>query len=229
MNVRVIETPELIDVDPDNPAFYPRSGGSDVTVRLFSFRIAKYLVTNQEYAVFVRAAESVPYPMGWDGDAPRSGEENHPVWGISASDAEAYCRWLSNLTDSTVRLPQEAEWEYAAGGREQRVYPWGDIFDAQSCNSLESGLGRTTPVDAFRAGASAVGCMDMAGNVAEYCADIFRAYESPTASGGLDADGALSRVVRGGSFSSPQEEMRCAARRPSGKEDRVVGFRVCSS
>ena len=121
MNVRAIEIPELIDVDPDDPAFCPRSGGSDVIVRLFSFRIAKYPVTNQEYAVFVRAAEIVPYPRGWDGDAPRSGEENHPVWGVSASDAEAYCRWLSNLTDSTFRLPQEAEWEYAAGGHEQRA------------------------------------------------------------------------------------------------------------
>lgn len=229
MNIRAIGAPELIEVNPGDPVFYPRSAGGDVPVRLFSFRIARYPVTNQEYAVFVRTAESVPYPMGWDGDAPHSGEEDHPVWGVSASDAEAYCRWLSNLTNSTFRLPQETEWEYAAGGREQRVYPWGDTFNAQSCNSLESGLGRTTPVDAFLAGASAAGCMDMAGNVAEYCADIFRIYESPDASGGLDADGALSRVVRGGSFSSPREEMRCAARRPSGKEDRVVGFRVCGS
>ncbi|MFD0559739.1 formylglycine-generating enzyme family protein [Stackebrandtia endophytica] len=227
MTVHTVKTPELIDVDPGDPGFSPRSGGR---VRLLPYRIAKYPVTNEEYAVFVHATASVAHPASWHGDAPASDEKRHPVWGVSASDAEAYCRWLSNLTDSTFRLPQEAEWEYAAGGRDLRLYPWGDDFDASRCNCVESGVGRTTPVDAHPDGVSAMGCFDMGGNVAEYCADIFRVPGSPTASGGIDADGALSRVIRGGWFSSAREETRCAARLPSGGGERIVaGFRVCSS
>jgi toxoflavin biosynthesis protein ToxD len=224
-----IDVPDLIDVATENLEFTPRNGEGSAPVRLRSFSIGKYPVTNEQYAAFLDACQSVSSPAEWRGGRPPHDEEHHPVCGISASEAEAYCRWLSNLTERTFRLPQEAEWEFAAGGEERWEYPWGDQFDPSRCNSRDSGIGRTTRVDTFSAGASAAGCIDMAGNVAEYCADIFRSYDSPDASGGLDSDGALSRVVRGGSFASGPMQVRCAERHPAQLGDAwETGFRVCS-
>jgi formylglycine-generating enzyme required for sulfatase activity len=61
-------------------------------------------------------------------------------------------------------LAAEEEWEKAARGTEGWKYPWGNGM----CNSLESGIRMTTPVDKFGVGKSVFGCNDMAGNVWEW-------------------------------------------------------------
>lgn len=230
MRSTVAEPPELVSVQPGATPYRLLSDPDGIPARLRPFRIGRYPVTNAEYLAYIRSASTVAAPPGWKERNTAPGTESHPVLVRAATDAEAYCRWLSNVLGGTYRLPQEAEWEFAAAGRDHNTFPWGDMFDPEACDSRERGLGHTCPVDAHPRGASWVGCLDMAGNAGEFCADIYREQSAPEASGGLDADGALSRVVRGGSFRCDAHDVRCVSRRPAGAFDGLgTGFRVCLS
>jgi formylglycine-generating enzyme required for sulfatase activity len=66
-----------------------------------------------------------------------------PVVGICWYEARAYCTWLSAQTGQTFRLPTEAEWEAAAGGRQRRRFAFGDDFDASRCNTSETHIRET--------------------------------------------------------------------------------------
>jgi formylglycine-generating enzyme required for sulfatase activity len=132
-----------------------------------SFAIQKYPVTNREYAEFCRATGYAP-PLHWRGSTPLAELLDHPVTFVSQEDAEAYARWLG------ARLPTETEWEKAARGTDGRLYPWGNRFDADACcwnRQPRNGMPNTAPVGSFPKGASPYGVVDMAGNVAEWCAD----------------------------------------------------------
>ena len=143
-------------------------------VDLPAYRIAKYPVSNAQYAEFVtQAGVAVAPEAGWTlaavGQVPPPGQEHHPAVGVSWDEATAYCRWLSERTGRPYRLPSEAEWEKAARGADGRRYPWGDDFDAARCNGVSSDLGGTMPVGSFSPmGDSSCGCADMAGNVWEW-------------------------------------------------------------
>ena len=97
---------------------------------------------------------------GWQ--APRLWDDrawmvsNHPVVGLSWYEAEAYCHWLNAQLPAgqAVRLPTEAEWEWAARGPEGWIYPWGDDWQAWRCNGDPSGIGRTSTVGCFPDGAA---------------------------------------------------------------------------
>ena len=105
--------------------------------------------------------------------------DSHPVVHVSWNDAIAYCGWAS------LRLPSEAEWEYAArGGLEQRLFPWGDELEPDGShrmnvwqgefparNTCADGFYGTCPVDAFAP--NAFGLYNTTGNVWEWCADWF--------------------------------------------------------
>jgi formylglycine-generating enzyme required for sulfatase activity len=142
---------------------------------------------------------------------------NHPVVGVSWYEAVAFCRWLSQKSGYLVRLPTEAEWEKAARGVDGRRYPWGHAEDAANhCNMAESGIGATSAVGIFPAGASPYGVLDMSGNVWEWCSTIWseKAYpfkvreEWTPAYLGRD----VGRVLRGGAFYTGTSEVRCAFR-----------------
>jgi formylglycine-generating enzyme required for sulfatase activity len=145
-------------------------------------------------------------PDGPQSDIASRGE--HPAVHVSWNDAMAYCAWAG------MRLPTEAEWEYAArGGLEQKRYPWGDELtpgEAHMCNiwqgtfpshnTLEDGYLGTAPVDAFPA--NGFGLHNMSGNVWEWCADWFdRSFhaagprDDPTGPPTGEA-----KVIRGGSY-----------------------------
>lgn len=194
---------------------------------LSPFRLAKYPVTNQEYLVFLNDWGSDEIPTSWPfGRFPHE-HANRPVFTVSPEAADAYVRWLSRKTGRHFRLPREAEWEYAASGPAGFEFPWGDEFAKDCANTVETGLLCAAPVGMFPKGDSPFGISDMAGNVEEYVAEMYRPY--PGASVVTDDLWKLGnyRIARGGSFTRFRDLARC--RRRHGwfpKEIYVMGFRI---
>jgi hypothetical protein len=88
--------------------------------------------------------------------------------GVSGSRPPRSARRAFSLKDPftwLVRLPTEAEWQFAAAGPSAKMYPWGNEWDGRLANTYESGLGRTTAVGMYPAGAGECGALDMSGNV----------------------------------------------------------------
>ena len=204
------------------------------TVYLDAFYIDRYEVTLGEYKRFVAATNHSPLP---ESVARTSPTDRHPVVEVSWHDAMAYAKWAGK------RLPTEAEWEKAArGGLIGRNYPWGDTIDTEKANydkNTKAGTHetRTTPVGTYQA--NAYGVHDMAGNVAEWCVDVYDRKFYTTAethnprNGNGQAgigDGAankMRRVVRGGSWSFNAKSVRVANRMAEnpGLLSSDIGFR----
>ena len=119
---------------------------------------------------------------------------NQPVVGVSFWEAEACCAW------SGGRLPSEQEWEASARGPN----PWGNDWQDGICNTIELGLGVTSPVGLFpRSRQADLGIEDLAGNVWEWCASLYGSVRQCIPC-------AARRVVAPhpgqGALSSPQQE-----------------------
>jgi formylglycine-generating enzyme required for sulfatase activity len=188
------------------------------------FRMSRYPCTNAEYARFVDdTGARVPESL-------QSAEPaEHPAWGVDAAEADAYAAWLSRRLGIPLCLPSEAQWEYAARGASRREFPFGDRFDAALCNTVEAGIGRTTPVDHYPV-PSAFGIFDLAGNVEEWTASRYAPYPG----GRFVADDVQRhnprgyRVLRGGAFTRAGDLARCARRHGpvAGPDYRYRGFRL---
>jgi hypothetical protein len=127
------------------------------------------------------------------------------VFNVSWFGARAYCEWAGK------QLPIQEEWQAAAAPRVGKDYPWGDAFDASCCNSglVEDADKRFRKKGgAFEMDRSAVGCLDMAGNLAEWCDDYFdekQAKRKVCGGSFLDTDAGAFKVtaVRGQPQTSP--------------------------
>jgi formylglycine-generating enzyme required for sulfatase activity len=200
-------------------------------VELAAFRASRFPVTVAQFASFVSAGgyEERRYwtEAGWHSAGERTGSHcyggvfdlpNHPVVGVSWFEAVAFCHWLTEQLRQTgsispgeeVRLPSEAEWEKAARGTDGRIYPWGNEFDPDKCNMVDTGIGSTSVVGAFPAGASPYGILEMSGNVWEWCRT--RWHESCGESVDDCLEGTAPRVLRGGAFLNDQRHVRCSCR-----------------
>lgn len=204
-------------------------------VRVEAFRISKYPVTNAQYQQFVDAAyhderwwNVSPYSRDWHraNPSPATSQfsgDNAPREMVNWYEAIAFCHWLSHKLNLTIILPTEQQWHLASQGPGKQEYPWGDGFDRNRCNTKESNINRTTPVDRYPAGVSPYGAFDMLGNVWEWTLT-----ERDTGTNNLST--ALRRTIRGGSWHDYQNNVRAATRgSPIDERTGDLGFRLATT
>ncbi len=191
-----------------------------------AYYITKNLITNRQYAAFVRATghrapdvdESTwqsyrlihPFErtrrFAWRDARPPPGREDHPVVLVSRADAQAYAVWLSQATGKTWHLPSEKQWEKAARGTTGQRFPWGDAFSPSKLNSHDAGPFDTVAVGTYANGASAFGMLDAAGQVFEWTSTEAKNDRA---------------VVKGGSW----DDKGCGVCRPAARHARPVGLK----
>jgi formylglycine-generating enzyme len=189
------------------------------TVALQPFRICRYPVTNAHWEEFRKATgrEKLHFT-----------HETAPAASVNWYDAVAYCHWLAKQWSIHVRLPSEAEWEFAArGGVEQQPYPWG--LDARV---YEAGRWHDGPEPVGQCPPNGYGLFDVCENVHEWCADWFdpgyysvSPKENPTG-----PEHGKRRSSRGGAWRHHIKCSRCAARSSIPPEFRYAdyGFRIAA-
>jgi serine/threonine-protein kinase len=223
------------------------------SVQVDSFWIDKYHVTNKQYGEFLNWRQNqleggVPW-LDLDCEtclvdifngyySSKMNFEQYPVVGVSWYGARAYCDWVGG------RLVTEAEWEYAARGPENRIYPWGNEYDCTMGNfrywSEEDaataylgevgcdGFDFTSPVNAFPQGASWVGAQDLAGNVWDWVADwgIYQ-YPSDFQVNPTGPESGTEKIARGGSWENYDWGVRTTMREafPLTVQSPEIGFR----
>ncbi len=174
--------------------------------------------------------------------------DDMPVLHVSAKDAEAYARWLSERSGQRYRLPSEAEFEYALRAGAPGHYPWGDRPPPPGTGNLTGGGDRSStgrswgnafvgyrdgdwgpaPAATFRANAFDV--HDLEGNVREWVADCWHdGYRRAPSTGKAWVNpGCRTRVVRGGGWSNAPAQTRAAWRGQAEADatNALTGFRV---
>jgi len=175
-------------------------------VHLDGYWMYKHEVTVAQYRRFCSdTGRDMPAPPSW------GWKDDHPVVNVTWDDAKAYADWAG------VSLPTEAQWEKAARGTGGREYPWGNTFQASKA-VCSVGLSRssTAPVGSIPSGASPCGCLDMAGNVWEWCADWYDSayYARAPHRNPENRQASPYRVLRGGSwyYVNPSNYLRAADR-----------------
>ncbi len=222
--------PEIVEI-PGGEFLMGQDDGRDDErpvheVRVQSFGLARFQITNEQYDVFCNSSGHQPTRFR-DND-----ELNHPrqpVTGSSWLDAVAYCECLSEKTGGRFRLPTEAEWEWAArGGLTGQLYPWGN----------EPVTGRENYHTRWKKGPEHVGTSlpngfglhDMCENVHEWCAEWYdpKYYEASPRSNPPGAAKGIRRASRGGAWRHQIKITRCAARSsiPPELQYADYGFRV---
>lgn len=201
----------------------------EVTLSPYDIWRAEVTVAQYRACVAAGACAEPPATVEWQGitadkreayselcNANREGHESHPMNCIDWPLAQAYCQWQGG------RLPTEAEWEYAARGSDGRTYPWGEDPPTpehlnacdQGCQELGAKLGRewralfdgddgfadTAPVGSYTRGASALGLVDLAGNVCEWVQDHAGRYSRRPATDPTGPASGRDRVLRGGAW-----------------------------
>lgn len=196
-------------------------------VKLSAFAIGKHEITFAEYDQFAQATNrKLPADAGW-------GRGRQPVINISWDDAVAYADWLSAQTGFNYRLPTEAEWEYAARAGTVTHFWWGNQANADgkaNCFDCGSQWDGAKPAAVGSFPANAVGVYEIAGNVMEWVQDCYLpdySVASPVGAA-VSLTPCDAHVVRGGSYSSPLDTLRSAARSRRVPQARIdnLGFRV---
>jgi formylglycine-generating enzyme required for sulfatase activity len=216
-------------------------------VKLETFQIGVFPVTNAEYGLFI-AAGGYKDEVWWRTEAAKAwrrgrgkgfteprywnqesfNNPSQPVVGISWHEAFAYCYWLSEQVGRRFRLPSEVEYEAAERGSAGRKYACGEQFEVGSSNTFESNIRRTTAVGIFE-NATPEGVFDLSGNVYTWTSSEYKPYPYRANDGREDLNRAEElRVVRGGSWDSYLDFARAAYRGYGIPAYRInfIGFRV---
>jgi sulfatase modifying factor 1 len=213
-----------------------RAEGAEHAVTLSQFDIDRTEVTVADFARCVESGRC--RPPAFAANDPRFGRADFPVTHVRWDEAARFCEWAGG------RLPSEAEWEYAARGVEGREFPWGNLYNPHLANHGALSSDRTdatdgfvglAPVASFPDGATPLGILDMAGNAAEWVADVLELDPSGFPVGYAAASevdpkpkttGGGFHVVRGGSYEDAPMWLRGAARDTTAMpRPESIGFR----
>ncbi len=242
--------------------WYPLEHPRHEVVLSNDFYMSSTQVTRSQFSKFVAAtgyvtlAEKDGFAESWNGSKigkvegrhwKNPGHEQtdaHPAVCIAYDDAIAYCKWLSDQTQSTVRLPTEAEWEYAFRLGAEGAFIWGNDPNAgagyANCADLtarkqnstwltfdwDDGFLFTSPSGHFKP--SKIGLYDMPGNAWEWCSDWFAPYTDEKLTDPKGAAQGEKRVIRGGAWFGAPTTARAAFRnsiKPS-YHGSNIGFRI---
>jgi len=176
-------------------------------VRVPEFYMGRYPVTNEEYGHFLEGNPKVKPPRYW---AYRQfNQPRQPVMGVSWEDAQRYASWAG------LRLPSEAEWEYACrAGTRTRFYTGDTEKDLDQAGWYKENAGdQTHPVG--EKAPNAWGLYDMHGNVREWVEDDYHdSYKGAPNDGSvwIDKPRGSFRMMRGGGWSDSAQPCRSARR-----------------
>jgi len=173
-----------------------------------AFWIDRYEVTNGQYG----------------SQGPQPGE-NHPRTNLTWEEARDHC------ANRDARLPTEAEWEYAARGPDNLIYPWGDELEPARLVFDRNLPAETSPVGSRESGESWVGAMDMSGNVFEWVSSLYRPYPYDATDGREVRDSDEPRVYRSGLHSYIDYGVSTSIRFWLNPDERdwFIGFRCARS
>ena len=205
-------------------------------VALDAYYMGRHEVTNAEYMAFCSEAGS-HIPIAYEADVGwaeiAAAMPDHPVVGVTWEDAMAYAEWRG------MRLPTEAEWEKAARGVDERLYPWGNtVPDADARSTRLANIrfpsdhadAAVAAVGSYPSDVSPYGVYDTAGNVSEWVADTYSAtyYHHSPERNPVGAQHGSWRVVRGGSWAADRDEALTVNRRGQHPDTAAsfIGFRV---
>jgi len=206
-------------------------------VNLQEFLIGKYPVTNAQWQAVMKTKGSANCDTKFRNDF------QQPVVGVSWHEARAFCEKLSEQTGKHIKLPTEAEWEYAARGANQSkgfTYVGSNNRDdvawyGDNSDGVTHSVGQKKPNE--------LGIYDMSGNVWEWCLDEWHnSYvdkpetlknngNNPWGDISTNGSGNHSRALRGGSWYNSAGSCRTSYRSRVGACDlgNFFGFRICIS
>jgi len=186
-------------------------------VKLSSFKIAKYPVTQKQWKIVMRTNPSY-----------YQGSDDLPVEYVSWNDVQTFITKLNALTGKNYRLPTEAEWEYAArGGNKSKGYKYSGSDDIDAVAWYRENSDRKTHPVGTKA-PNELGIYDMSGNVWEWCSDWYGVYGNASQTNPPGPAMGSARMLRGGSWYSSMWACRVAFRQYSLPENRFsnYGFRL---
>jgi formylglycine-generating enzyme required for sulfatase activity len=199
-------------------------------VWLDTYAMDVYEVTAGRYARFLNATGR-PAPWMWE-TMRLDLHSDRPVIGVDWEDAAAYCAWAGK------RLPTEAEWEKAARGTDERLYPWGNQFPTTDLANFALGIRFSysqalTPVGRYERAKSPYGVYDLAGNVWEWVQDWYDGdyYEHSPERNPQGPEQGQFKVLRGGSWSELPKYLLSYGRfkLPPKTRNSYIGFRCAKS
>ncbi|WP_274916885.1 formylglycine-generating enzyme family protein [Streptomyces sp. WZ-12] len=268
--------PELDDIAASQ--HYPRGWFEDEApqhaVAVGAFRIDRHPVTNRQFQAFTQATgyrtvaeergvglvygerfwEEVPgadwrSPAGIAGLCAVRDRPDHPVVQVTWQDARTYAQWAG------LRLPTEAEWEYAATGPDGTIWPWGNDWRPTAANTAErtnegpitdmqswttwwsrcrssTELPGTTPVGSLPTSNSAYGVADLAGQVMEWTESRYQPYDAHRSYGPFyeRVQRAGYRALRGGGWMNYRFQTRTRERMAADEQYTTfaIGFRCAA-
>lgn len=162
-------------------------------VSVLPFFIDIYETTNEQYAEFIKAAKYQP-PTEWKNNSYPEKQEKFPVVGVNWEDASAFCK------NAGKRLPTEEEWEFAARGTNNYLYPWGNDWKQSNANIDTQSFAEVGKYKAV----SPFGIYDMVGNAWEWTASDFKAYPNGKLPQVFVGKTNL-KTIRGGSFKETKD------------------------